>query len=585
MGQDEMKGRRDQMVIGIDFGSCGITFAFGYLDDNKKNVNPGKFKDQGINNKVSTEIILDDKLEEVLCFGNECQNFLDSSQEIKYHHFKNIKMNLYKKKYIIEANNSGKEVNIQIIITKILEKVKERAIEEIKSYTLNYNEKNIHWVITVPAIWDTKSKQIMINSAQNAGLIREDDDFSNFFSLEPEAASLYYHFTREGKENDDFDMGEPFILCDLGSGTVDIVTQKRIKVNKEIKFEELYRPVGGEFGCNKINEYFMDRVIKQLFEEECFQKTKENICKTKYIKWYKFENAIESFKKTFNDYKQIGKFHSINCIIFKNENLNEEKLKKLIDKYNSKFPNWKLKYDEDWEILFPFQIIHDLMFELINKIKEYIKPILRSKYAKGLKTLIFTGGASSNSILFDMMKNIEPLNLNYVKSTNPEVAIAFGSVLYSHDHFIISPRKAPFTFGIKVSEVWNEKNHREGGIKAYDSINKIDKCINCFERFITIEQKLRPDKEISHTFIMNNKKVKIKLYKTDKDNAKFIDEKDEKGNLILTKFADYIIDVGDKYDMSNREVEVKMKLGGTFISSSAIYKKTKDEAKITCLYE
>ena len=120
MGQDEMKGRRDQMVIGIDFGSCGITFAFGYLDDNKKNVNPGKFKDQGINNKVSTEIILDDKLEKVLCFGNECQNFLDSTQEIKYHHFKNIKMNLYKKQYIIKANNSGKEVDIEIIISKII---------------------------------------------------------------------------------------------------------------------------------------------------------------------------------------------------------------------------------------------------------------------------------------------------------------------------------------------------------------------------------------------------------------------------------------------------------------------------------
>ena len=64
-----------------------------------------------------------------------------------------------------------------------------------------------------------------------------------------------------------------------------------------MKFEELYPPVGGEFGCNKINEYFMDRVIKQLIGETCFNKIKENICKNEYMKWYIFEEPIESFKK------------------------------------------------------------------------------------------------------------------------------------------------------------------------------------------------------------------------------------------------------------------------------------------------
>ena len=355
-----------------------------------------------------------------------------------------------------------------------------------------------------------------------------------------------------------------------------------------MKFEELYPPVGGEFGCNKINEYFMDRVIKKLIEEKLFNQIKENTCKNKYMKWYSFEGAIESFKKNFNKYDQIGQYSPIDCDIFKNE-ISEEELKKLISDFNSKNPSWKLQYDDNWKILFPYQIIYDLMFELITNINKYIKDILKSISVKDIKSLIFSGGASSNPILFDMLKNNEQINLKYVKSTNPEVAIAFGSVIYSHDHFIISPRKAKFTFGIKVSEVWNENKHKKldkkESRKVYDSINKIHKCKNCFEKFITKKDNLRPDKEISHTFIMNNKKVKIKLYKTDKDNAKFIDEKDEKGNLILTKFADYIIDVGDKYDMSNREVEVKMKLGGTFISSSAIYKKTKDEAKITCLYE
>ena len=46
-----------------------------------------------------------------------------------------------------------------------------------------------------------------------------------------------------------------------------------------------------------------------------------------------------------------------------------------------------------------------------------------------------------------------------------------------------------------------------------------------------------------------------------------------------------MIDVGENYDKSYKEVEVKMKLGRTFISSLPIYKKTGQNLKITCLYE
>ena len=301
MGNEDSKARRNQIVIGVDFGSCGITFAYGFLDDPKKEINPGRFTEQGINNKVSTEIIISEDYSKVLCFGNECQKFLSSTQDKKYHHFKNIKMNLYKKIYKIKANNDNekvKEVDIEKIITIILKEVRKKAMEQIKYKLPNLNEKNIHWVITVPAIWDIKSKQIMINSAQNAGLIRKDDDPSNFFALEPEAASIYYHNSRLGIENDDIDKGKPFILCDLGSGTVDIVTQKKVQKDKEIKFEELHKPVGGEYGCNKINEYFIDRVIKQLFGEKCYNESKDSICQNNYEDWSAFENSIELFKKT-----------------------------------------------------------------------------------------------------------------------------------------------------------------------------------------------------------------------------------------------------------------------------------------------
>ena len=47
--------------------------------------------------------------------------------------------------------------------------------------------------------------------------------------------------------------------------------------------------------------------------------------------------------------------------------------------------------------MFPFQIINDLMFELIEKIKkEYIVKIIKSQSQQKdkIKTLLFTGGAA-----------------------------------------------------------------------------------------------------------------------------------------------------------------------------------------------
>ena len=589
MGQDNTKNRKDQIVIGIDFGSCGVTFAYGFLDDSNKTVYSGKFECQGINDKISTEIILNDKLNKVLCFGNECSNFLNTNGDQKYHHFKNIKMNLYtnnkngKNNYKIKACNSNETKDIEYIISLLLIKIKEKAIEQIKKFYKNVKLKNIHWTITVPAIWELKSKQIMINAAQKAGLIRDDDDPSNFFALEPEAASIYYHNTHLGKKNEEIVPGKPFILFDLGSGTADIVTQKKVVVNNNIKFEELYQPVGGDCGCNKINEQFIDRVIKKLFGKECFDETKQNICKKSYNKWFEFEGKIEDFKKKFIKYEQLKKTYTIDCVIFK-KNCKEE-LNELIEKFNSNNPSWKLSMDEDdiWKILFPYQIINDLMFELMEKIKnDYLLKIIKSQSKKEgkIQTLVFTGGASSSPILFSMLENMKDLGIkNFIKSENPEIAIANGSVLYSYDHYIISPRKAKFTFGIKSSDIWDKKKHKNGGIKVYDPLDKIDRCKNSFTKFITINDNLRPDNEITHSFVLNNSQASVELFKTKKEDAIFTDEEG------VEKFGEFIIDVANKFDESNKEVEVKMKLGGTFISASAIYCKTKDKFKITCLYE
>ena len=64
MGQNN-SSNKNGIIIGIDFGSCGITFAYAFLDDPKKQIFSAKFEEQETNLKVSTEIILDEDLNKV----------------------------------------------------------------------------------------------------------------------------------------------------------------------------------------------------------------------------------------------------------------------------------------------------------------------------------------------------------------------------------------------------------------------------------------------------------------------------------------------------------------------------------------
>ena len=178
--------------------------------------------------------------------------------------------------------------------------------------------------------------------------------------------------------------------------------------------------------------------------------------------------------------------------------------------------------------------------------------------------------------------------MNISRSANPEVAIALGSVLYSMSHNIISPRKAKYTFGIRVREKWDNIRYSSGGNKIYDELDKVDECENIFSKFITKGDNLRPDEVIEKSYTMCASKVSVELYRTEEKDVIFCDQKNDNNNLIVWKFGEFIIDVGNDFDYSSskmRKAIVKMKVGGTYITSWAIYCKTNKKVEMTCLFE
>ena len=269
-----------EVVVGIDFGSSGSGFAYSYFNKNK--IIHGQIYGASVDYKVPTEIILDDN-NYVLKFGTDCIKYLKEKGLNLGHYFKGIKMHLYENKSTIIATNSGKELPLKLVIQKVLERIKETAINEISKNRpyLAKNTEKIKWVVTVPAIWNEHQKSIMMESCLGAGLITRNTDKSLFFALEPEAASLYCSMNKEIDQNY-FQKGEYYIVCDLGGGTGDIVAHL---VGSNNHLNEIHPSCGGNYGSNEIDKFFFKDIILKLFGCQDF-----NTFYTKYKKKNNNEN-------------------------------------------------------------------------------------------------------------------------------------------------------------------------------------------------------------------------------------------------------------------------------------------------------
>jgi len=354
-----------EVVVGIDFGSSGSGYAYAF-NDNKETIIHGVIAGANVDNKVPTEIILDDN-NNTIRFGVECVEYLKKKGLKAGHYFKEIKMNLYEKKAEIQAKNSEKILPLTLVIQRVLEKLKDLAIEQIKVNRPTIH--NIKYVVTVPAIWEEFQKNIMMKACINAGLIKEEDDKSLFFALEPEAAS-YYCLKDTSIDQALMKEGDYYIVCDLGGGTGDIVTHL-IGVNKSLN--EICPPNGGKFGSNEINKLFFEDIIFKIFDCRDY-----NTFYNKYIKlnekveeegilfsdWHELERQVMDFKEGTNLEKiNENEYYPINFGLFKDIFNNNTDINILVDKYNKNCDNdelkIKIKSKKRWVIEFPHKIIYN----------------------------------------------------------------------------------------------------------------------------------------------------------------------------------------------------------------------------------
>ncbi|KAF8244311.1 hypothetical protein K440DRAFT_559147 [Wilcoxina mikolae CBS 423.85] len=156
--------------------------------------------------------------------------------------------------------------------------------KQVPQYREALNRLPKEYVLTVPAIWSELAKQATLIAANRSGRTIQPRDLVT----EPEAAALYtiQSFAKRG-----LSVGDGYVLCDAGGGTVDLISYEVVDINP-LQLKEVSHATGGAVGSLMLNEGFTQHVRKVIGEEQ-FRELDE----------YAFREAVETFdsriKKSF----------------------------------------------------------------------------------------------------------------------------------------------------------------------------------------------------------------------------------------------------------------------------------------------
>ncbi|XP_069123377.1 heat shock 70 kDa protein 12A-like [Argopecten irradians] len=461
------------VVVAIDFGTSYSGYAFSFRSEFKKsNESREIFRNSwssGMAGNLSLKaptVALFDPNKEFHSFGYEAQKQFSNLTEYKEHkewyYFSKFKMQLFDKMKLSRnqtiTDESGKSLPAMRIFSESIGCLVRKAVSQInraRHKTSQLSEKDITWVLTVPAIWNEPAKQFMREAAVKAGI----DKDKLMLALEPEAAALYCRYlpcTSGGKDENDIlsflHYGGRYMVVDIGGGTVDIAVHEVSGNGKNVT--EILPASGGDWGGESVNQSFFDYFIGKV-GKEISKKIKMN--RTSH--WMKLEANFEEKKRQLTTtFKREIRLDIPPPIII------EGKLN--IDLNSS------LKMDISNDIFRSF-------FNSTNNIIRHMKHILDR--VVDIDLILMVGGGAQSDYVSNMVKQ-KFSSKTVMVPTKAEVAVMEGAVLFGFEPWIVSARMCRYTYGIACIHPFKVGVHREEYRREVDGR---DMCDNIFDKLVT----------------------------------------------------------------------------------------------------
>lgn len=565
-------GRSDRLVIAaIDLGTTysGYAYTFKHELERERSAkdmckvlsnNWQSGSSAGlISHKTPTSLLLT-KDGEFDSFGYKAEkNYMDlvnGNKHIGWRFYRKFKMLLHKND-VLNKNTTIKDDqgnsylaleifahSIRFLKTELIQALHRENVQPI------FVETDIQWVITIPAIWDPKSKDFMRVAAEEAGIERDRLEFA----LEPEAASVYVKemlVTRTTTDNEaeivPFEAGTQYMVLDLGGGTIDVVVKE---VREDRTLRELHHAFGNGLGGESVNKRFIE-YFENAFGIKLMTEFRTNNAYRGL--WLDFETEIEIQKRNFAS----GGIEQLKLnISSKFLELFENSCGKSLSDHCTSIEHLSSRRDK-------LNMHKDLIVKLfqpsIDSIIQFMRDVFDKKHLVGVSDIIMVGGFSQCKLITDKVKETFR-GLNIVIPHDADLAVLKGAVIYRHWPEVIYSRRAPFSLGARFNRIWLDGDDIS---KQFRNTDGEKMCMDCFSKFVTKDEEFASKDKATlevYPICADTTVMPVEIFKSDEENPRYTTDPSCKsmGNP-------FNVDMSDLRGGMERKVHVTLTMGSTEI--------------------
>ncbi|PKS06935.1 hypothetical protein jhhlp_005531 [Lomentospora prolificans] len=444
----------DRLIVGVDFGTTfsGVAAVYTSTPDDVEIIKSWPGGNGITSDKVPTEIAYDTPAKAdvdappFVKWGFQfrpeesrlrCMKlFLDRSQKLPF--------------YVspLETAAQLKRFNKNVVdaVSDYLTEVYKHTMDTL---TRRYGESfmastKVEFVLTCPAVWSDAAKNTTLQAAERAGMGSKSE--IQMIS-EPEAAAVY---TLKAIQPNHLNVGDNFVVCDAGGGTVDLIAYKIISL-KPLRVEESAVGTGGLCGSAFLNYRFEEHVRHRIGQVK-FDEMKAKKGKT----WQMGLRYFEEFVK---------------------RNFNEDEHQEV----NVPFPG--LPDDEEAGLDSGFLVmtadqIRDIFEPVVREVCDLVEGQVKGLRAKGgvVSGIVLVGGFGQSNYLYRRLKAhfssaAPPPYSERPTSANPSdsievmqpvyawTAVVRGAVLRGLEGNMVLSRKARMHYGTSYATVYDEEKH------------------------------------------------------------------------------------------------------------------------------
>ncbi|MBN3295792.1 HS12A protein, partial [Amia calva] len=583
--QNVPEGPSFTVVVAIDFGttSSGYAYSFSKEPECIHTMRRWEGGDPGVSNQKTPTTILLTPEGKFHSFGYAARDFyhdLDPSESKHWLYLEKFKMKLHTTANLsidtdLQAAN-GKKVKALDIFAYALQFFKEQALKELSDQTgSEFDNSDVRWVITVPAIWKQPAKQFMRQAAYKVG---EGDKRINYKSGCMEriltlqlSTSVLLHSKEHVRRNrqsrtflvenvigelwSELEEGDRYVVVDCGGGTVDL-TVHQIRL-PEGHLKELYKASGGPYGSIGI-DYEFEKLLCKIFGPDFIDQFKIK----RPAAWVDLMIAFESRKRaaapertnplninlpfSFIDYYKKFRGHSV-----------EHALRKS----NVDFVKWSsqgmLRMNPD--------AMNALFKPTIDHIIQHLTELFEKPEVCDIKFLFLVGGFAESPLLQQAVQTMLQGRCRIIIPHDVGLTILKGAVLFGLDPSVIKVRRSPLTYGVGVLNRFVESKHPAEKMLVKDGTRW---CTDVFDTFITADQSVALGETVKRSYTPAKPSqlvIIINIYCAEKDDVAFITDPG------VRKCGTLRLDLtGTESPAPRREIQTLMQFGDTEIRAMAV---------------